>query len=88
MTRIFVGNLPYSINEDDVRSLFEEHGDVHSVDLITDRETGRFRGFGFVDMEDDDAEAAMEALDGHEMQGRNLSVNEARPRGEGRGGRR
>lgn len=84
-TRIYVGNLPFSATEDEVRGLFAEHGDVESVDLISDRQTGRPRGFGFVEMGDDDAREAISALDGHQMDGRSLRVNEARPR-ESRGG--
>lgn len=80
MKRIYVGNLPFSASEDDVRELFSEHGEVQGVDIITDRHTGRPRGFGFVDMAEEDAEAAISALDGVSMEGRNLTVNEARPR--------
>lgn len=78
--RIYVGNLPFSAGEAEVRALFEQHGAVHSVNLIEDRDTGRPRGFGFVEMDDDAAEAAINALNGTEMDGRNLNVNEARPR--------
>ena len=87
--RIFVGNLPFRASEDEVRELFESYGTVHSVALITDRETGRPRGFGFVEMDDQDAESAIEALNDTEMDGRNLQINEARerkPRGGGGGG--
>jgi len=80
---IYVGNLPFSATEDEVRDLFGQHGTVHSVKLITDRETGRPRGFGFVDMEDEDGDKAISALDGAEMGGRNLRVSPARPRGDG-----
>ena len=89
--RIYVGNLPFSASEDDVRALFAAHGEVISVALITDRETGRPRGFGFVEMDDAGATKAIETLDQTDMQGRNLTVNEARPqqnRGGGGGGRR
>lgn len=86
MKRIYVGNLPFSATEDEVRELFGAHGDVESVSLITDRETGRPRGFGFVEMAEDAADAAIQALDGTDMGGRNLRVNEARPRREGGGG--
>ena len=79
-TRIYVGNLPFSATEADVRRVFEEHGAVEAVDLISDRETGRPRGFGFVEMNDDDAQTAISALDGKDMDGRPLRVNEARPR--------
>ncbi len=79
--RIYVGNLPFSATDDEVRELFEAHGSVNSVSLITDRETGRPRGFGFVEMEDDEAaEAAISALHQTQMGGRSLNVNEARPR--------
>ena len=92
-TRIYVGNLPFSATEDDVRRVFEEHGAVEGVDLISDRETGRPRGFGFVEMNDEDAQTAISALDGKDMDGRPLRVNEARPReprsfGGGGGGSR
>jgi RNA recognition motif-containing protein len=69
-----------------VRELFEEHGAVHSVSLISDRETGRPRGFGFVEMDDEEGTAAISALDGQIFGGRNLRINEARPRREGGGG--
>ena len=82
--RIYVGNLPFSASDHEVRELFEEHGTVESVSLVTDRETGRPRGFGFVEMSDG-ADEAIEALNNRQMGGRNLSVNEARPR-ENRGG--
>lgn len=78
--RIYVGNLPYTANEDEVRELFSQHGEVVSVHLITDRETGRPRGFGFVEMPGDDADDAIGALDGQDMGGRTLRINEARPR--------
>ena len=79
--RIYVGNLPFSATEDEVRSMFEEHGSVSSVNLITDRETGRPRGFGFVEMEDGgEADNAIGALHQQQMGGRSLNVNEARPR--------
>ncbi|MFQ5600341.1 MAG: RNA recognition motif domain-containing protein [Candidatus Krumholzibacteriia bacterium] len=85
--KIYVGNLPFDVTEAEIRELFEKHGTVHSVALVEDRDTGRPRGFGFVEMEDSDANAAISALDGHEVGGRNLHVNEARPRREG-GGRK
>ena len=78
--RIYVGNLPFTAREDEVRDLFAEHGEVISVALPTDRETGRPRGFGFVEMEDEDAKKAISALDGKDMGGRALRVNEAQPR--------
>ncbi len=88
MKRIYVGNLPFSATEDEVRELFEVHGTVSAVDLINDRETGRPRGFGFVEMEDQEAEAAISALDGKELGGRTLRVNVAKERGGGGGGDR
>ena len=78
--KIYVGNLPYSAKEDEIRELFEQHGEVQHLAWINDRDTGRFRGFCFVEMEAADADAAIEALDGQDMGGRNLRVNEARPR--------
>lgn len=87
MKNIYVGNLPYSTNEDAVRALFEEYGEVSAVHLISDRRTGRLKGFGFVEMNDDEAaEKAMESLNGSEMDQRTLRVNEARPREDNRGG--
>ncbi len=83
--KIYVGNLPFSATEDSVRELFQQHGTVESVNLISDRETGRPRGFGFVEMDDAGADAAISALEGTSMDGRNLRVNLARPR-EDRGG--
>lgn len=83
--RIYVGNLPFSASDAEVRALFEEHGTVESVHLVTDRDTGRPRGFGFVEMSDG-ADEAIQALNEHEMGGRNLNVNEARPRTQGGGG--
>ena len=80
MTSIYVGNLPFSATEDEIRSLFEEFGTVQSVNLINDRETGRPRGFGFVEMEKGVATAAIEGLNGRDMGGRSLRVNEARER--------
>ncbi len=83
--RIYVGNLPFSATEDEVREMFEAHGAVNSVNLITDRETGRPRGFGFVEMEvGEDADAAISAFHQSQMGGRSLNVNEARPREERR----
>ena len=77
---IYVGNLPWAATEEQVRELFSPHGNVISVKLVSDRETGRARGFGFVEMEDADAEAAIEALDNFNFGGRTLRVNEAKPR--------
>ncbi|WP_432735958.1 RNA recognition motif domain-containing protein [Maridesulfovibrio sp. FT414] len=80
---LYVGNLAWSATEQDVRAAFEEFGDVTSVKLVNDRETGRPRGFGFVEMSDNAAaQAAIEAMDGKEFGGRNLKVNEAKPRAE------
>lgn len=89
MKTIYVGNLPFSATEDELRDLFSQYGTVHSVKLISDRDTGRPRGFGFVEMSDDDAAAAVEATNGTDLGGRSLRVNEARPReGGGMGPRR
>jgi RNA recognition motif-containing protein len=80
---IYVGNLSYQTTEGDLRTAFEVHGEVSSSAVITDRETGRSKGFGFVEMADDsEAKAAISALDGSEFQGRQIKVNEARPRAE------
>ena len=80
---IYVGNLPFSTSEDEVRSLFAAYGEVDKVNLITDRETGRLRGFGFVEMSSG-GEEAIEALDQSALGGRTLTVNLARPREERR----
>ena len=80
MTTIYVGNLSFNATEQDVRSLFERHGKVDSVKLIMDRETCKPRGFGFLDMEQNEALAAIQALNGHQMNGRPLRVNEAQER--------
>ncbi len=85
-TNIYVGNLPWSISSHDLEEMFAAHGDVQSAKVIEDRETGRSRGFGFVEMSSSDAaQAAIKALDGTDCDGRNLRVNEARER-ESRGG--
>ena len=88
MAKIYVGNLPFSADEAAVRSLFSQHGTVESVALPTDRETGRPRGFGFVEMPQADAARAIESLNGQQMGGRALRINEAqdKPRGGGGGG--
>ena len=88
--KLYVGNLPFSTTEDELREAFARHGEVESVNVITDRETGRSRGFGFVEMGDQSAaEEAMRALDNSDFGGRNLKVNEAQDRrGGGGGGRR
>ena len=89
MTKIYVGNLPFSATDAEVRELFAAHGTVESVSIITDRDTGRSKGFGFVEMgSDQEAQAAIQALNGHEVNGRALTVNEARPREERGGNRR
>jgi len=80
MTTIYVGNLPFSATENDVRQLFEQHGAVQSVKLVNDRETGRPRGFGFVDMAPSDAQKAIQQMNGFQMGSRPLRVNEARER--------
>ncbi len=80
--KLYIGNLPYTITESELRELFERHGTVASVNVITDRETGRARGFAFVEFEDaNGAQAAMQALDGTQVGGRTLRVNEANERG-------
>ncbi len=88
MTKLYVGNLPFSADEDAVRTLFSQHGTVDAVSLINDRDTGRPRGFGFVEMPRADAARAMQNLNGFDMGGRALKVNEAqdKPRGGGGGG--
>ena len=87
MINIYVGNLPYSMNDGDLEALFSEFGSVKSAKVIFDRETNRSKGFGFVEMEDGDAgKAAIEALNDEEVEGRPLRVNEARPREERGGG--
>jgi RNA recognition motif-containing protein len=89
MSKIYVGNLPFSADETAVRDLFSQHGTVDSVSLINDRETGRPRGFGFVEMPSADAARAIQSLNGQDMGGRPLKVNEAqdKPKGGGGGGR-
>ncbi len=82
---LYVGNLPFEATEDSVRTAFADHGTVTSVSLITDRDTGRARGFGFVEMTDG-GDAAIAALNGADFQGRSLTVNEAKPREDRRGG--
>ena len=77
---IYVGNLPWSATEEQVRKLFAQHGTVNSVNLVSDRETGRARGFGFVEMAAADAPGAIQALNGADMDGRSLKVNEAQPK--------
>jgi RNA recognition motif-containing protein len=97
MTNIYVGNCPFDVTEEQLRDLFATYGEVDSVNIITDRDTGRPRGFAFVEMSDSSAaEAAIKGVNGTELGGRDLKVNEARPKrdrggggggGRGRGGR-
>ncbi len=85
--KLYVGNLPFSVTESDLRSLFQSHGAVESVNVIMDRETGRARGFAFVEMQEaSDAANAIRALDGTDMGGRSLRVNEAQDKRGGGGG--
>jgi cold-inducible RNA-binding protein len=87
MKNIFVGNLSFGSTEQDIRSLFEAYGKVDRVSIVTDRESGQPRGFGFVEMGDDgEGERAIAAINGHEVGGRALNVNEARPKSAGGGG--
>lgn len=90
MTKVYVGNLPFTATEESVRALFSQHGTVEKVSLINDRDTGRPRGFGFVEMSNSDAARAMQAINGTELEGRSLKVNEAqdRERSGNRGGPR
>ena len=87
--KLYVGNLPFQTTEDDLSDMFAAVGSVESVRIITDRDTGRSRGFGFIEMGDEDADKAINEFNGKDMEGRPLTVNEARPqadRGGGRGG--
>ena len=85
--KIYVGNMSFDVSEDDLRKAFEAHGQVDSVNIITDRDTGRPKGFGFIEMSNDtEAKAAIEALNDKELKGRTISVSVARPRTEGRRG--
>jgi RNA recognition motif-containing protein len=77
MKKIYVGNLPFSTNDDELRDIFSRYGTVHSASVITDRVTGRSRGFGFVEMDDSEADEAINAVNGTEIDGRALRVNEA-----------
>ena len=88
MKKIYVGNLPFSATEDELRQLFGEHGQVETVSVITDRNTGQPRGFAFVEMSAGDADKAFKSLNGSDMGGRSLNVNEARPRESNGGGSR
>ncbi len=85
---IYVGNLPYNVVEDDLREIFEEYGEVASVKIISDKLSGRSKGFGFVEMDDDqEAKKAIEELNNAELSGRNIKVNESRPKSnDSRGG--
>lgn len=83
MSKIYVGNLPFSADEAAVRALFAQHGTVESVALIMDRDTGRPRGFGFVEMSNADAARAIQSLNGYQMDGRPLKVNEAQEKSGG-----
>lgn len=89
--KLYVGGLPYAVNEDQLRELFSEHGTVESATVITDRMTGRSKGFGFVEMSSqEEAQTAMDSLNNTQLEGRNITVNEAKPRqprGDGGGGR-
>ena len=84
--RIFVGNLPFSIGEGDLTALFEPFGEVQSIQIMTDRDTGKPRGFGFVEMSSEDGQKAIAALNGKDVQGRAINVNEARPKVDRGGG--
>jgi RNA recognition motif-containing protein len=88
MTKLYVGNLPFTVTDEGVRTLFSQHGTVEKVSLITDRDTGRPRGFGFVEMPNADAARAMQALNGKDFEGRALKVNEAQDRERSGGGNR
>ena len=86
MTKLFIGNLPFSATEQSVRALFEPHGTIESLALINDRDTGRPRGFGFIEMSSADASKAMQALNGKDFEGRALKVNEAQAKDRSSGG--
>jgi RNA recognition motif-containing protein len=86
VTKLYVGNLPFSATEDSVRALFSPHGTVEKLSLITDRDTGRPRGFGFVEMSNADASRAMQALNEKDFEGRKLRINEAQERERSGGG--
>ena len=88
MTKLYVGNLPFTATEEAVRNLFAPHGTVEKISLITDRDTGRPRGFGFVEMSNADASRAIQALNGKDMGGRPLKINEAQDRPRSGGGSR
>jgi RNA recognition motif-containing protein len=86
VTKLYVGNLPFTATEEGVRELFSQHGTVEKISLISDRDTGRPRGFGFVEMSSADASRAMQALNGKDFDGRALKVNEAQERERSGGG--
>lgn len=86
MTKLYVGNLPFTATEDAVRNLFAPHGNVEKLSLINDRDTGRPRGFGFVEMSNADAARAMQALNGTDFEGRALRINEAQDKARSGGG--
>jgi RNA recognition motif-containing protein len=88
LKKLYVGNLPFTATDEEITTMFGQHGSVHSVALINDRETGRPRGFGFVEVDDSAVQTMIQALDGKELGGRTLRVNEAqdRPRSGGGGG--
>src|ERR1700738_3735756 len=89
MKNIFVGNLSFGATESTLRSMFEAYGTVDRVSIVTDRDTGQSKGFGFIEMSNDaEGDRAIKALSGHELDGRNLTINEARPKSEGGGGGR
>ena len=88
MTKLYVGNLPFTATDEGVRTLFSAHGTVEKVSLINDRDTGRPRGFGFVEMSNADAARAIQALNGKDYEGRTLKVNEAQERERSGGGDR
>ncbi len=84
MKKLYVGNLPYSVNDASLAEMFAEYGEVSSASVIFDRQSGRSKGFGFVELEDDAAEKAVSEMDGKDMEGRNIKVSEARPMKERR----
>jgi cold-inducible RNA-binding protein len=86
MTKLYVGNLPFTATEESVRNLFAPHGTVEKLSLITDRDTGQPRGFGFVEMSNADASRAMQALNGMDFGGRSLKINEAQDKARSGGG--
>ncbi len=86
MKKLYVGNLPWSISEDELRDFFASFGNVSSVAIITDRDTGRSRGFAFVEMDDADADRAIQEANGKELGGRSLRIDEAQERSRGGGG--